>query len=104
MPPGKLPPATVTEPVIASTTPPELASMALRYKLTWLPAGLAERSRAGWPSDKVNSADGPVVDRTWTARPIGESGEVKGDRLSLGFRWSTGAQRPAALRRHAGHA
>jgi hypothetical protein len=94
VPPEKLPPVVVTDPEIASTAPPELAAMPLRYRPTWLPSGIAERSRLGWPGTEDDPAGRPSAERTWTASPVGESGEAKGSRLSVSFRWAIGPEDP----------
>jgi hypothetical protein len=86
VPPEKLPPPAVVDPEIADAPPPELAAMPLRYRPTWLPPGLAERSRNGWAGSEADPVDGPAVHRIWTARPIGAAGEAKGARVSFDVR------------------
>jgi hypothetical protein len=91
VPPEKLPPPALVDPEIATTRPPDLAAMPLRYRPTWLPAGLAERSRIGWAGTEADRGDGPAVHRIWTARPIGAAGEAKGARISFDVRAMAGA-------------
>lgn len=70
-------------------------SVPLRYRPTWLPAGLGERSRI---ASLVSLGDGHLdgVNRTWTSGPLSASLETKHPSLSLGFRNAKTADEPRA--------
>lgn len=63
------------------TAVPVIPVTSLRYRPTWLPAGLAERNRmASFPA-RDGQFHGAL--RSWTRNPVGLVGEPKGGRLEL---------------------
>ena len=72
-----------------------IAPVPLRYRPTWLPAGLGERSRL---ASLVSLGEGHLdgVDRTWTSGPLGDTLESKHPSLNLGFRKAKTADEPQA--------
>jgi hypothetical protein len=72
-----------------------VAPVSLRYRPTWLPAGVGERSRM---ASLVPMPDGYLngVDRTWTRSALGPTLETKHPSVSLGFRYAKNADEPLA--------
>lgn len=61
-----------------------LPAAPLRYRPTWLPPGVAERSRLASFGTAPGVLNGTV--RSWTRHPVGSDGEAKGPALELQLR------------------
>ncbi|HYN96454.1 MAG TPA: hypothetical protein VES42_21645 [Pilimelia sp.] len=76
---GPASPAPVSTAVNLPAAGTEVAPLALRYRLSWLPAGVRERLRTASPPDVP---DGFVL-RSWTKNKVGPTADAKGARIEL---------------------
>jgi hypothetical protein len=85
------PPANTGAPAVTVT----LTTVALRYRPTWLPTGVAERIRIA-PLEAATGEPfaGPI--RMWTPQPVGTDGRWGGTGLGLHVRHAQGADDPQA--------
>ncbi|HLL65252.1 MAG TPA: hypothetical protein VK453_05840 [Micromonosporaceae bacterium] len=79
-------------PAVPSAVPPGApVQVALDFHPTWLPAGLAERSRFVPLTDPVGTGAGPSagtepvrgVQRIWTRNPVGANDQTRGPRIGM---------------------
>ncbi|MDG6102052.1 hypothetical protein Daura_45035 [Dactylosporangium aurantiacum] len=74
---------------------PTFPPVALRYRPTWLPAGLTERIRVAQPVANGNGSPASVL-RVWTDQPVGTDGAGARRTLLLSMRQASGADDPLA--------